>query len=223
MIAVVARMLAATPVTPDGDEAREWAEQELSDPAYAEAQPTAFDRIARAILDFLGGLFSTDVSGGWGSAFALIAAIAIAALIIVALLVWGLPRARRRASAPVATLFGDADERSADDLRRAAASAADAGRWDEALILRFRALARGLAERGVVSTPPGATVHAFARAAGRVFPSAATDLEAGASAFDDVRYLRRPGSRDDYEHLRRLDEQLIAARPATPVRTGVGG
>ncbi|WJL95128.1 DUF4129 domain-containing protein [Microbacterium sp. ET2] len=223
MISGVARMLVATPVTPDGDEAREWAERELSNPVYAEAEPTAFDRIARAIGEFLGRLFSTDVSGGLGSTFALVAAIAVAALIIVAVLVWGLPRARRRAAAPVATLFGDSDERSADDLRRAAASAAAAGDWDEALILRFRALARGLAERGVVSTPPGATVHAFARSAGRVFPSSAADLEAGASAFDDVRYLRRPGSRGDYEQLSRLDEQLIAARPATPVRTGMSG
>lgn len=223
MIAGVARILAATPVTPDGDEAREWAERELSDPAYAEAQPTAFDRIARAILEFLGSLFSTDVSGGWGSTFALIAAITVAALIIVALLVWGLPRARRRAAAPVATLFGESDERGADDLRRAAASAADAGRWDEALILRFRALARGLAERGAVSTPPGATVHAFARSAGRVFPAAADELESAASAFDDVRYLRRPGSRDDYEQLRRLDEQLMAARPVAPARVGASG
>ena len=145
----------------------------------------------------------------------------MAALIIVAVLVWGLPRARRRAAAPVATLFGDSEERTADDLRRAAASAADAAQWDEALILRFRALARGLAERGVVTTPPGATVHAFARSAGRVFPSAAAELETGASAFDDVRYLRRPGSRDDYDRLRRLDEQLIAARPAAPVRVGM--
>ncbi|NYF15878.1 hypothetical protein HDC37_000690 [Microbacterium sp. AK009] len=221
MTSDVARMLVATPVTPDGDEAREWAERELSNPVYAEAEPTAFDRIARAIGEFLGGLFATDVSGGLGSAVALIAAIAVAALIIVAVLVWGLPRARRRAAAPVATLFGDSEERTADDLRRAAASAADAAQWDEALILRFRALARGLAERGVVTTPPGATVHAFARSAGRVFPSAAAELEAGASAFDDVRYLRRPGSRDDYARLRRLDEQLIAARPAAPVRVGM--
>ena len=108
-------------------------------------------------------------------------------------------------------------------LTAAIKTAADAGRWDEALILRFRALARGLAERGAVSTPPGATVHAFARSAGCVFPAAADELESAASAFDDVRYLRRPGSRDDYEQLRRLDEQLMAARPVAPARVGASG
>ena len=46
--------------SPDGDEARRWAEQELADPVYAEAEPTMFDRIARAIGDFIGGLFSAE-------------------------------------------------------------------------------------------------------------------------------------------------------------------
>ncbi len=214
MTPVLGEILAAAPVTPDGDEAREWAERELADPVYAEAQPTAFDRIARAIGDFIGGLFSADVSGGWGSALAVIAAIVVAVLIVVALIVWGVPRATRRAAASTAQLFGETEERSADDLRRAAAAAADGGRWDEAVILRFRALARGLLQRGVVSTPPGATVHAFARSAGRVFPASAGELESAASAFDDVRYLRRPGSPDVYSRVRRLDETLSGARPA---------
>lgn len=214
-IGVLARAAdAVPPLTPEGDEAREWAEHELSDPAYAIAEPTPFDRIARAIGDFFASLFNPDVSGGWGTAFALVAAIVVALVIVAAFLVWGMPRATRRAARSAPTLFGETEHRSAADLRAAAASHARAAEWDAAVVLRFRALARGCLERGVVDPPPGATVHAFARAATRVFPELGPRVEAAASAFDDVRYLRRPGTAELYGLVAAADDALIAARPA---------
>ncbi|WP_354002991.1 DUF4129 domain-containing protein [Microbacterium elymi] len=81
------------------------------------------------------------------------------------------------------------------------------------MILRFRALARGLVERRAVELVPGATVHAFARAAGRAFPGRADDLDAAASAFDDVRYLRRPGTAALYGAVARADDAVQAERP----------
>lgn len=207
---------AVPPVTPDGDEARRWAEQELSDPVYTEAQPTAIDRIARAIADFVESLFDAELDGGWGPAFAIVAAVIVVVLVVVAFLVWGRPRAVARSRAASAELFGDTERRTATDLRRAAASRAAKGEWDAAIVLRFRALARGLAERGIVDTPPGATVHAFARAAARAFPGQAADLEDAATAFDDVRYLRRPGTAALYRRVADVDDAVVAARPVTP-------
>ncbi|WP_374311280.1 DUF4129 domain-containing protein [Microbacterium sp.] len=214
--AVLAARAADTvpPLEPDGDEARRWAETELSDPAYDIAEPTLLDRAAQAIRDFLAGLFSTELSGEWGSLFAVIAAAVVIAVIAVAFAVWGVPRSTRRARAASAALFGEEEGRSASQLREAAASAARAQRWDEAVVLRFRALARGCVERGVVDTPPGATVHAFARAAARAFPGLAGDLETAASAFDDVRYLRRPGTPELYRLVADADDAVVAARPA---------
>lgn len=202
------------PVTPDGDEARRWAEQELSDPVYAVAQPTAIDRIARAISDFVTSLFDADLDGAWGPVFAIVAAVVIVVLIVVAFLVWGRPRSLARSRAVGAELFGETERRDADELRRGAASRATNGEWDAAIVLRFRALARGLAERGIVDTPPGATVHAFARTAGRAFPAHATGLESAATAFDDVRYLRRPGTAELYRRVADVDEALVSSRPA---------
>jgi hypothetical protein len=196
------------PLTPDAEEARRWAEQELSDPAYAEAEPTLLDRVARAVSDFLGDLFSSQPSTEWGAVLAVIAAVVVVALIVVALLVWGVPRATPRAPAPVGELFGVTEKRSAADLRKDAAQHAAAGDWDAAIIDRVRAIARALAERGAVQTPPGATVHAFARAATAVFPTRQGDLDAVADTFDDVRYLRRPGSAELYERVVRLDDDL---------------
>ncbi|KQP69153.1 hypothetical protein ASF40_14640 [Microbacterium sp. Leaf288] len=204
---------AVPPLTPDGDDARRWAEQELSDPAYDVAEPTPFDRIARAVGDFIASLLNPDLSGGWGSTFALVAAIVVAVVIIAAFLLWGVPRVTRRAASRTPLLFGEAEHRSAAELRAAAAERARAADWDTAIVLRFRALARGCLERGVVDPPPGATVHAFARAAGAAFPALEARLEAAATAFDDVRYLRRPGSEDLYRLVESADDAVSAARP----------
>ncbi|MBW9110125.1 DUF4129 domain-containing protein [Microbacterium ureisolvens] len=204
---------AVPPLTPDGDEARRWAEQELSDPAYDIAEPTPFDRIARAVGDFIASVLNPDLSGGWGSTFALVAAVVVTVVIVAAFLLWGVPRATRRAAARTPLLFGEAEHRSAAELRAAAAQRAGASDWDAAIVLRFRALARGCLERGVVDPPPGATVHAFARAAGAAFPAQEPRLEAAATAFDDVRYLRLPGTEALYRLVESADDAVTAARP----------
>jgi hypothetical protein len=214
---VLARLAdAVPPLTPDGDEAREWAERELADPAYDIAEPTPFDRIARAIGEFIRSIFSPEVSDGWASAFAVVAAIVLVIVIVAAFLVWGMPRATRRAAASAPVIFGQAERRSATQLRAAAERHAGAGEWDAAVVLRFRALVRACLERGAVDTPPGATVHAFARAAGRAFPDVADRLEAAADVFDDVRYLRRPGTADAYRLVAATDDAVAAARPRLP-------
>lgn len=214
---IAVRVLAA-PLIPDGDEAREWAERELADDAYRVAEPTPFDRAARAVGDFFLSLFSGDLPAEFGPWLAVAVLAVVLAAIGVAVAIWGKPRRAARARASVA-LFGDDERRSADDLRRAARAAADAARWEEAIVLRFRALARSLADRTIVETPPGATVHAFARSATDAFPAEAETLERAADAFDDVRYLRRPGTADAYSLIASLDERLAVTprRERVPV------
>ena len=209
-----ARTADVPPLTPDEDEARRWAEQELSEPVYDIAEPTPFDRLARAIADFFAWLFNPDVSGGWGSTFAVVIAGVVVVVIVAAFLIWGMPRINRRAAPRRDALFGEAEHRSAAELRAAAAERARAGDWDAAIVLRFRAMARGCLERGVVDPPPGATVHGFARAAAGAFPALASRLETAASAFDDVRYLRRPGTAELYDLVSSVDDEVSAARPA---------
>ncbi|MEV8369453.1 DUF4129 domain-containing protein [Microbacterium sp. NPDC064584] len=221
VLTALSRLSASVPpLTPDGDEARRWAEQELSDPAYAAAQPTPLDLIARAVGDFFASLFGTQLEGEWGPWVALIAAIVVVLVIVAAFLIWGVPRAtgrRRRAEDP----FRTDDGLSASRLRDDAAARAAAGEWDAAIVLRFRALARGLLERGAVDTPPGATVHAFARSAARAFPAEADALEGAAAGFDDVRYLRRPGTSELYARIVAVDEQVTRTRPVLPESAGL--
>ncbi|AZS36180.1 hypothetical protein CVS47_00780 [Microbacterium lemovicicum] len=209
--------LDAPPLTPDGDEARRWAEQELTDPSYAVSEPTAIDRLARAIGDFFANLFNGQVEGGWGSLLAVIVVVVLIALVVAALLIWGRPRALVRSrTVPAGELFGDAEERTAAQLRAEAQASAAAGEWVDAVVLRFRALARGLDERGVVDAPPGTTVHGFARAAARAFPDAAAELDSAAAAFDDVRYLRRPGTAELYQRIVAVDDDVQRRTPLTP-------
>ncbi|SIR71093.1 DUF4129 domain-containing protein [Microbacterium sp. RURRCA19A] len=216
MITALRALVGAVPLLPDADEAREWAERELADPIYRAAEPTPFDRAARAVLDFLQRLFTAPVSGDWGPwAFVVLAVLAVAA-IVVGLLIWGRPRRTARAHPAARALFDDDDGRSADELRADAAAAADRGDWDAAIVLRFRAFARGLSERGIVDPPPGATARAFARTAGATLPSLEGPALAAASVFDDVRYLGRPGTADAYALVRRLDETAVRARVGIP-------
>lgn len=215
--AVVAAADDVPPLTPDGDEARRWAEDELSKPAYDIAEPTPFDRVARAIGDFIASLFDPQVSDGWGSVLAIVATAAVVVVIVTAFVLWGVPRVSRRAAARTPMLFGEAEHRSAAALRAAADERAQASDWEAAIVLRFRALARGCYERGVVDPPPGATVHGFARAAARVFPALGVRLEDAATAFDDVRYLRRPGTAELYRLVASVDDDIAAARPLAEV------
>jgi hypothetical protein len=203
----------ALPLIPDGDEARTWAERELADPAYDIAEPTPIDRFARAVLDFFARLFSGGLPEAWGPWLAVGVAVLVVALLVTAVLIWGRPRARARARAR-SDLFDAADARTAADLRRSAEAAAARFEWDAAVAERFRALARALGERLIVDPVPGATVHAFAREASEAFPVYAEALESAAAAFDDVRYLRRPGTAELYRVVADLDDELADSRPA---------
>ncbi|MCR2793780.1 DUF4129 domain-containing protein [Microbacterium sp. zg.Y625] len=205
-------LTAEVPLIPDGDEARRWAETELSDPAYAITEPTALDRFAYGVEQFFRDLFATELPEGWGPWLAIGVSVLIVALVVVALAIWGMPRTPAR-SRTAADLFGETEQRTAAQLRAAAAQHADRGEWDAAVAERFRALARALDERGVVDVAPGATVHAFARDAGAALPALAERLERAASAFDDVRYLRLPGTPELYGAVAAVDDDAAASVP----------
>lgn len=203
---------AAPPIAPDPDDARRWAEEELAGTVYQRAEPTPIDRFARSVGEFIAAIFSGRVPDEFGPWLAIGAIVVVLALVLVAILIWGRPRLAARSRA-VMPLFGVDEARSAAALRADADAAAARSAWDEAIVLRVRGVARGLAERTIVDPEPGATVHRFAAVASAAFPSASDDLASVARIFDDVRYLRRPGTAEAYGRVRELDERLAGARP----------
>jgi hypothetical protein len=139
--------------------------------------------------------------------------VAVALVVLVVLLVRArLGPLRRAAAQPGAVFTGRT--RSSADHRAAADRAAAAGRWDEALRERFRAVVRALEERDVVEERPGRTADEAAAAAARVLPSVAASLVAGARSFDDVVYGGRPATETDDVAMRDLDRAVTAARPS---------
>ena len=199
------------PVDPDAPEARQWLREELSKAQYQAAEPTWFDRLSKAVLDWITSLTapSGDVPWAW---VPVILTVVIAAVLVATYLIFGPPRLRRRSRAPE-EIFGVDDRRGAEDLRRAAAAAAAAGDWTLAGQEMFRALARGLIERSVLLVTPGTTAHAFADRAGAAFPDNAAGLAEAAASFDRLRYLGNPGTERDYLLILTLDGELRAARP----------
>ena len=201
------------PVDPDAPDARELLITELAKPEYQAAKPTLFDIIAKAFWDWLNSL--TIGTGPGGAPLGLLLLLVIVLVVVgIAFLVFGLPRLNRR-SAVAGELFGENDERDAGAIRRDARRAADAGDWATAIAEQFRAIARSLGERTVVTVSPGTTAHDFASRAGVSFPDAGADLRSAAEAFDSVRYLGGLGSRADWESIVDLDGRLERARPAS--------
>ncbi|MGH8953610.1 MAG: DUF4129 domain-containing protein [Microbacterium sp.] len=200
-------------LVPDGDEARQWAEQELSDPRYADAKPTWFDLVARDIGRFLAELFSSDNGASVGPSALIVVSVIVFGALVAALIIWGRPRRSQAIRRPGAGLLGAEDDRSAAQLRADADRAARAADWDEATVLRFRALARGLLERDLIEPSPGATAQAIAREVSVVFPAETTPVRQAAVFFDDVRYLRHPATADRYAELAATDDRLSALRP----------
>lgn len=200
-------------LVPDGDEARKWAEQELSDPRYADAKPTWFDLVARDIGRFLADLFSSDNGASVGPSALIVVSVIVFGALVAALIIWGRPRRSAAIRRPGAGLLGADDDRSAAQLRADADRAARRGDWDEATILRFRALARGLLERDLIDPSPGATAQAIAREVAVAFPAEMAPVRQAAVSFDDVRYLRHPASAERYAELAATDDRLSSLRP----------
>ncbi|WP_243844458.1 DUF4129 domain-containing protein [Salinibacterium sp. ZJ454] len=206
------------PLDPDADEARDWILRELTDPAYQAARPNWFDMLAQSIWEWFTSLQFDGGDGPPFLAFAVFGAIVLVAL-VVAFLIFGLPRLNRRSRA-AGLLFGDDDARTAAEQRSAAQSAAARSEWNLAIAEMFRAIARGLTERTIVTTSPGTTAHDFARCAGGTFGEHAAGLEAAATTFDGVRYLGKTGTAEQYQQVATLEQALRATRPALPTPPG---
>ncbi|QNE48337.1 DUF4129 domain-containing protein [Glaciihabitans sp. INWT7] len=218
MFTSLAGVPADVPVDPDSAEAQRWVIQELSKPEYRAAQPTWFDRASKAFLDWLQSL-RIDSGAGVQGPILILALIVIVAALVAAFFIFGAPRLNRR-SAASGILFGDDDARDAAAMRRAAEDAAGRSDWVLAIEEIFRSIARGLAERTLVTVSPGTTARDFAVRAGVVLPGYSERLTTAASAFDDVRYLGREGTESAYGEAARLEKDLRSVRPAEQSTVG---
>lgn len=203
-------LLADVPVTIDRDAAQHAAQAELAKPEYHAADPNLLDRALSWLAQRLADLFraaSDAVPGGVLGLLVLLVVVVLLA-VVVRLRVGKLARHVR---AP-GLVFED-PTRTAQDHRAAAEQAFAAGDFAVAVRERFRALVRGLEERGVLDALSGRTADEAAREAGARLLGSQAELAAGARLFDDVHYGDRPATAEDYRRLAALDEQVSRARP----------
>jgi hypothetical protein len=207
------------PLDPDAPTAQQWLIDELSKSEYQQARPTWFDTLTDQIANWFQSLSFGGIQGP--PAFGLLAIVVLVGIaLVLAFLVFGLPRINRR-SRVTGALFGEEDERSSVQLRAAAEAAAKRGEFEQAIADMFRSIARGLAERSVLTTSPGTTAHDFGERSGTAFPTLSAELRAAAVSFDDVRYLSKVGTRAQFDELARLEKRVRATKPVFDV-AGVG-
>lgn len=207
------------PVEPDAEEARRWAEDELSRSVY-DQEPTLLERVWQWFVDLLDSIFATDIPAP-PNVVPVIVVLGAAAVLAVVIYLAGPLRSRRRARQASHAVFDDPHATSTD-LTEAADAAAARGDWSLAVLMRFRAIIRSLDERAIVEDRPGITAHEASTAAAAALPGCAAGLHWAGRLFDDVRYGDvRPG-RDEDAQLRELAGQVERSRVAAPAAAATG-
>ncbi|MFJ6945443.1 DUF4129 domain-containing protein [Streptomyces wuyuanensis] len=201
--------------------AREAAERELSKPMYHENDPNLLERALNRFWEWLADVLDSAAGVAPGGPLGL-AVIALVAAALIAALWWRLGTPHRTRAAGDA-LFDDRP-RSADEHRATAEAHAAAGRWNQAVQERMRAVVRSLEERALLDPRPGRTADEAAAEAGRPLPGHADALRSAARTFDDVTYGGRTADQQAYARLRDLDTELARARPdLNATAKGAGG
>ncbi len=212
------------PVDPDAPDAQDWLVEELAKPEYQAAEPNWFDRLSRDLFEWLLDLLQGgggQLSGPPTLVLTIVLVLVIGA-IVFAILIFGVPRRGRR-SAVTGSIFGEDDDRSAARMRQDAERAAADGDYATAIAELFRAIARGLAEREVLTTFPGTTATDFAARGGVVFPAQAERLVIAGGVFDGVRYLDRDGTAEQFAEMASLERDLRNARASLELEFAVPG
>jgi hypothetical protein len=195
----------------DRDAAREAAERELRRQEYADAQPSLVVRLAGRLLRAVGELLARAADAAPGGLLGLLALLVLVALLVAVVLVRVGPLAR---STRPPALFAGSGTLTADEHRALAQSAAEQGRWADAVRERLRAVVRELEAQGALDPRPGRTAGEVARDGGAALPDVAADLARAAAVFDEVWYGGRPADASSYALLLAVDERVSGRRPA---------
>ena len=199
-------------LNPTPPEARAWLKHELQG---AEYRSPWLDSALRWVSDRLSGLIEGVRTLAAFSPYIT----ALLALAVIALLVWILPRVRHEPAAartPGAVLEDlTITSRHYRDL---ASQSLREGRYDDAVLDGFRAIAKDMSDRKALDDAPGRTAHEVSLALASPFPGQAERLALAADLFDSVRYGHRRVREAQARQVHQLDAELVTARPIlTPI------
>ncbi|HET6939016.1 MAG TPA: DUF4129 domain-containing protein [Nocardioides sp.] len=206
-LVALATRLPDPPLDPSADEARSALRRELLHPEYHQ------QNLLQEVMNWLerkvgGGLDRASHTPPLSTFMAMLILV-----LVVAALAWLVSRARRTAHQKDEKQAVLTEEHvTADELRARAEAALDAGRFEEAVVEGFRAVAARQVERGRLADTPGATAHEVAEALAREYTVMAGDVHRSARLFDEVLYGDRPASREQAESVLALDDSLVVRR-----------
>jgi Domain of unknown function (DUF4129) len=194
-------------LSPTPAQARSWLRQELQGAGY---QSPWLDSLGRWVSNLVAKILqSAGHVAGLSPAITVLIAVAV-----IALLAWVLPRVRRERS--VAAI----DEAVLDDVRITpglyrdlAAQALRDGRYGEAVVNGFRAIAKDMSDRGVLDDSPGRTAHEVSLALTSPFPEHGERLVRAGDLFDSVRYGPHRPDASQARRVNDLDAELARTRP----------
>jgi hypothetical protein len=197
---------------PTPPQARDWLRQELAGPQYRspwlESAVRWFTDQIRRLLEGARHL----------AGFSPLMTVLIA-LVVIALLVWVLPRVRReRGVAGSGGAVLEDVKITARHYRDQAAQAIRDGRYDDAVLDGFRAIAKDMSDRRVLRDAPGRTAHEVSLALASPFPDHADRLALAADLFDSVRYGHRRASAYQSGQIQELDAELVTSHPLLVAR-----
>jgi hypothetical protein len=196
----------APPITIGRNDAQDAARHELSKRVYHLGDKPLLIRAYDWLMDRLGHLLDRAAGASPGGALGLvIIALVVVALVVVIARRVGAP-GRRPATQP---LFETGPVSAAEHRRRADEHAA-AGRYDEAVRERLRAVVRELETRGVLEPRPGRTADEAAAEAGAAYPEIGPHLRTAVRVFDEIWYGGRTATAEDDTQLRDVDSRLRA-------------
>ncbi|WP_062201063.1 DUF4129 domain-containing protein [Demequina salsinemoris] len=203
-----AALVGSVPVEPGAEEARRWAEDELSRAEYRQGA-SLVDWLAQAVSDLISRIFGGSDGGTLAPLGYLLALLALAATLVVAwLIARPLLASRRRESAVVL----EHDGRTASELDDAARAAAVESRWHDACLDAFRALVRGAEERTVIDPREGRTAHEASVDIASALPGTRSALTDAARRFDALCYSDAVATSADYAAIRAAADAVARTR-----------
>ena len=184
------RRLAAA-LSPEGDEARRWAEEELGKGKYAEQGPSLLERVGTWLVELLERISFTTDAPRTGSIAAVILIVALAAAGLY------LSRLKGGGTVTAAGLILD-DHRPTSVLVRDAERAYRSGDYAAACVDYFRASIRALDQAGIIAATPAMTAT---EAASWATARTGIPFEPGAKLFDSIMYGGGSAARADADAM----------------------
>jgi Domain of unknown function (DUF4129) len=196
------------PLRPTGAEGRRLLREELLHAEYRRSD------LWSRLVHWIGRLFrgGVDVASGSSLLTALVTIVVTLVLLLgLTLLLTRVRRDRRSRGARDQAVLTP-ERPSAAALRDLAERAVASGRFADAVVDGFRALATRQIDRGRLEDRPGATAHEIAVLLASSYDGQRHRITAAADLFDAVRYGDRPATAEQAQAMLALDDDLARER-----------